>query len=83
MTIPRRRRRSAARACTQTSRAPQETSARARPGPRRRSKGVFARSGRVRSQGPNLIGRTPRGKIFSQASNGGSFDALQRPDDRW
>ena len=45
MTIPRRRRRSAARACTQTSRAPQETSARARPGPHRRHSGVFAWSG--------------------------------------
>ena len=82
MTIQRRRRRSAARACTQTSRAPQETSPWGRPGRRRLDAGVFARSGRVWSQDPNLIGRTPQGKIFSQASNGGSFDALQRPDDR-
>ena len=78
MTIPRRRRRSAARACTQTSRAPQETSAQNRPGPN-------CLRGLLRPVWPlglNLIGRTPQGKIFSQASNGGSFDALQRPDDR-
>ena len=49
----------AARACTQTSRAPQETSARARPGPHRPCEGVFARSGRVWSQGPNLIRLLP------------------------
>ena len=49
MTIPRRRRRSAARACTQTSRAPQETSARARPG-RRRSARAFLRGRVVGSQ---------------------------------
>ena len=82
MTLPRRRRRSAARACTQTSRAPQETSARARPGRRRLIAAFCVWSGPGLAQGLNLIGRTPQGKIFSQASNGGSFDALQRPDDR-
>ena len=83
MTIQRRRRRSAARACTQTSRAPQETSARARPGPHRATRAFLRGQVPGLAQGLNLIGRTPQGKIFSQASNGGSFDALQRPDDRW
>ena len=36
----------------------------------------------VWSQGPNPIGGPDPRPIFRQASNGGSFDALQRPDDR-
>jgi hypothetical protein len=36
----------------------------------------------VGSLGLNLIGGCPQGHFLSQASNGGSFDALQRPDDR-
>ena len=82
MTIPRRRRRSAARACTQTSRAPRKCRHGPAPAPIVGTRAFLRGRVPVRSKGLSLIGGPDPRSFSSQASNGGSFDALQRPDDR-
>ena len=67
---------------TQTSRAPQETSAQYRPAPVVATRAFLRGRVPVWSLGLSLIGGYGPRPIFRQASNGGSFDALQRPHDR-
>ena len=75
MTIPRRRCRSAARACTQASRAPQETSPRARPGPRRPARASAA--GRV--VGSQSDWQNSTRQIFFAGVKRGLFRRLAAP----